>query len=97
MLVGNHQKGAELARILGQNPIALMRAHGSVATGPSLSIAVFRAVYTEVNARLQLQTHALAGGGLIAALDQEEGVKADAVNITSASRAWDLWKRRVGM
>ena len=95
MLVGNHQKGAELARVMGQNPVVLMRAHGSVACGPSLSIAVFRAVYTEANARLQLQTTMLAAGGAINALDLEEGPKADAVNITSASRAWDLWKRRV--
>ncbi len=95
MLVGNHQKGEELAKIMGESPVILMRAHGSVATGPSLSIAVFRAVYTEVNCRLQLQTTMLAAGGAINALDLEEGPKADAVNITSASRAWDLWKRRV--
>jgi ribulose-5-phosphate 4-epimerase/fuculose-1-phosphate aldolase len=87
MLVGNHEKGVELARILGDQPVALMRAHGSVATGPSLPVAVFRAVYTEVNCRLQLQTTLLAGGGAIAALDPEEGVKADAVNLTSAGRA----------
>ncbi len=95
MLVGNHAKGAELARVMGSRPVALMRAHGSVATGPSLPIAVFRAVYTEKNALLQLQSTMLAAGGPIAALDDQEGPKADAVNITSASRAWDLWKRRV--
>jgi HCOMODA/2-hydroxy-3-carboxy-muconic semialdehyde decarboxylase len=96
MLVGNHEKGAELARVMGARPVALMRAHGSVAAGPSLPIAVFRAVYTEMNCRLQLQTAMLAGGGAVAALNPEEGVKADAVNLTSAARAWDLWKRRVG-
>ena len=96
MLVGNHQKGAELARVLGNRPVALMRAHGSVATGPSLPVAIFRAVYTEVNARLQLQATMLAAGGPIAALDAQEGPMADAVNIGSASRAWDMWKRRVG-
>ena len=95
MLVGNHQKGAALAQLIGANPVILMRAHGSVATGPSLPIAVFRAVYTEMNCRLQLQTTMLAAGGAINALDLEEGPLADAVNITSASRAWDLWKRRV--
>ena len=93
MLVGNHAKGAALVEVLGQKPVVLMRAHGSVAVGPSLPIAVFRAVYTEVNARLQVQATML--GGPIAALDAEEGVKADQVNLTSAARAWDLWKRRV--
>ena len=95
MLVGNGEKGRELARVLGAKPVCLMRAHGSVATGPSLKHAVFRAVYTEMNCRLQLQTTMLAAGGAINALDLEEGPLADAVNITSASRAWALWKRRV--
>jgi HCOMODA/2-hydroxy-3-carboxy-muconic semialdehyde decarboxylase len=93
MLVGNHAKGAALVEVLGDKPVVLMRAHGSVAVGPSLPIAVFRAVYTEVSARLQVQATML--GGPIAALDPEEGAKADQVNLTSAARAWDLWKRRV--
>lgn len=93
MLVGNHAKGVALVEAIGDKPVVLMRAHGSVAVGPSLPLAVYRAVYTEVNARLQLQATML--GGPIAALDPEEGMKADLVNLTSAGRAWDLWKRRV--
>jgi HCOMODA/2-hydroxy-3-carboxy-muconic semialdehyde decarboxylase len=95
MLVGNHSKGTALAEVLADKPVVLMRAHGSVAVGPSLAVAVFRAVYTEVNARLQVQASML--GGPIAALDSEEGVKADGVNLTSSARAWDLWKRRVSV
>jgi HCOMODA/2-hydroxy-3-carboxy-muconic semialdehyde decarboxylase len=96
MLVGNAQKGVALAQSLCDKDIVLMRAHGSVATGPSLPVAVFRAVYTEMNARLQFQTMMLGGGSPIAALSPGEGVLADKVNLSSASRAWDLWKRRVG-
>ena len=62
MLVSDGVKGVALAKVLGKNDIALMRAHGSVACGPTLQTAVFRAVYTEVNARVQHWTHALAGG-----------------------------------
>ena len=94
MLVGNHEKGRELARVLGDKPVALMRAHGSVAVGPSLQHAVFRAVYTEVNARLQIQATIL-GGASIAALSAEEGRLADAVNLGVVQRPWDLWKERV--
>jgi HCOMODA/2-hydroxy-3-carboxy-muconic semialdehyde decarboxylase len=54
---------------------------------------VFRAISTEVNARLQLQATVL--GGPIAALDEEEGRLADAVNLATVGRAWELWKRRV--
>jgi hypothetical protein len=54
---------------------------------------VFRAVFTEVSARVQLQAAAL--GGPIAALDEEEGRKADAVNLATLGRSWELWKKRV--
>ena len=93
MLVSDHAKGRELARVLGAKPVALMRAHGSVAVGPSLKHAVFRAVYTEANAKLQIQATIL--GGPIAALDEEEGRLADAVNVNVVSRPWDLWRERV--
>ena len=90
------REGRRAGESLGDKDIVLMRAHGSVATGPSLPVAVFRAVYTEMNARLQFQTTMLGGGGPIAALSPGEGKLADQVNLGSASRAWELWKRRVG-
>ena len=71
----------------------LLRAHGVVVVGPSLQAAVFRAVFTEVSARVQLQAAML--GGPIAALDAEEGRKADAINLATVGRSWELWKRRV--
>ena len=95
MLVGNGEKGRELARVLGAKPVCLMRAHGSVATGPSLKHAVFRAVYTEVNAKLQIQATIISNGGNIAALSEDEGRIADTVNVANVSRPWDMWKRRI--
>ncbi len=95
MLVGNATKGAAFVQVLGDKDVALMRAHGSVACGPTLQSAVFRAVYMEVNARVQHWTHALGGGAPAAALNEEEGLLADAVNQTAALRAWDLWRGQV--
>ena len=95
MLVSNGAKGVALAAVMGKKDIAMMRAHGSVACGPTLQTAVFRAVYTEVNARVQHWTLALGGGAPAAALDSEEGRLADAVNQTSGLRAWDLWRSQV--
>ena len=80
---------------MGKNDIVLMRAHGSVACGPTLQTAVFRAVYTEVNARIQHWTMALGSDAPIAALDAEEGRLADIVNQTASMRAWDLWRSEV--
>ena len=95
MLVCDCAKGVALANSLGSKDIAMMRAHGSVACGPTLQTAVFRAVYTEVNARIQHWTAALAGSGPIAALNEEEGRLADQPNQTAGMRAWDLWREQV--
>jgi HCOMODA/2-hydroxy-3-carboxy-muconic semialdehyde decarboxylase len=95
MLVGNGEKGVALVEVLADKPVVLMRAHGSVAVGPDLASAVFRAVYTEVNARIQHQ--ATAYGGPIAALSTEEGVLADAINMKAGRRAWDLWRKTVDL
>ena len=72
-----------------------MRAHGSVATGDSLQTAVFRAVYTEVNARIQLSAISIADNGGIEALEQEEGILADEINKTAGMRAWNLWRTEI--
>jgi HCOMODA/2-hydroxy-3-carboxy-muconic semialdehyde decarboxylase len=93
MLISNRELGNALARTLSDKPVALMRGHGNVVTGPSLPLAVFRAVYTEVNARLQLQAVNL--GGPVTYLDPEEGANADSINAQVVARPWELWKRRV--
>jgi HCOMODA/2-hydroxy-3-carboxy-muconic semialdehyde decarboxylase len=95
LLVSDPAKGQDLARSLGRKGVALMRAHGSVACGPTLQTAVFRAVYTEVNARIQHWTLALGKGAPVAALDQEEGKLADHINQTAGMRAWHLWRTQV--
>ena len=93
IVISGSERGAALADALADKAVVLLRAHGFVAVGPSLETAVFRAVFTEINARVQLQAEAL--GGPIAALDEEEGRKADAINLATVSRSWDLWKQRV--
>jgi HCOMODA/2-hydroxy-3-carboxy-muconic semialdehyde decarboxylase len=94
MLVSDGAKGVALAQAMGKKDIALMRAHGSVACGPTLQTAVFRAVYTEVNARIQHMTLALGKGATIAALNEEEGKLADVINQTAGMRAWHLWREQ---
>src|SRR5215472_14553453 len=47
--------GAALSRALGAAPVALMRGHGDVVVASSLKEVVFRAVYTEINARLEAE------------------------------------------
>ena len=93
IVINNSEKGAALAEALCDKSVVLLRAHGVVVVAPSLQAAVFRAVFTEISARVQLQAAVL--GGPIAALDFEEGRKADAINLATVGRSWELWKRRV--
>jgi ribulose-5-phosphate 4-epimerase/fuculose-1-phosphate aldolase len=93
MLVRNPAIGKSLAQTLGDKSVVLMRGHGDVTVGPSVRVAVFRAYYTDVNARLQSQ--AIALGGEVNYLTAEEGAKADAVNLAVLDRIWGLWKMRV--
>jgi len=95
MLVSDPEKGVAMIDVMGGHNILLMRGHGSVAVGPTLQTAVFRAVYTEVNARIQHYAIALSGGMPVAALDEEEGRLADVVNQGAGMRAWDLWRSQV--
>jgi ribulose-5-phosphate 4-epimerase/fuculose-1-phosphate aldolase len=95
MLVGNPERGVALASVMGHNNVVLMRAHGSVACGSTLQMAVFRAVYTEVNARIQHWTLALKNGGRMASLEPEEGRLADLNNENASKRAWELWRSNV--
>ena len=93
MLVSNAKLGKALAETLGDKNVVLMRGHGNVVVAASLPMAVFRAVYTETNARLQMQ--AIGVGGPINFLENEEGEKAMQVLDQIHARAWDLWKRKV--
>lgn len=95
MVVGDAARGSALAESLGGSDVGLMRAHGSVACGPTLEMAVFRGVYTEVNARIQHWTNALAAGGPMAVLSEEEGRLADVLNQGACKRAWELWRAEV--
>ena len=93
MLVGNSAIGKSLARALGDKPVVLMRGHGDVAVGPSVRMAVFRAYYTDVNAKLQSQ--AIALGGEVNYLTPGEGEKAHKADSAVIDRIWNLWKMRI--
>ena len=92
MLVTSIALGKHLAVALGDKPVALMRGHGNLVVGPNLKIAVYRAVYTEVNARLQLQAQGL--GGQLNFLTPQEGNMAEAIIMTQIERPWQVWRKK---
>lgn len=85
--------GEQLARVLGDKPMALMRGHGNVVVAQDVKVATYRAVYTEMNARLQLQ--AMMAGGPIEFLSKEEAFLTEATIEGQIHRPWDLWKAKV--
>lgn len=93
MLIRDNPLGASLARTLGDHAVVLMRGHGSTAVGNSIPQAVFRAIYTEVNARLQSEAGKL---GPITFLDPEEARLSMETNNGVISRPWELWKKSIG-
>jgi ribulose-5-phosphate 4-epimerase/fuculose-1-phosphate aldolase len=92
MLVSNPALGHALAVTLGQHSVALMRGHGSVAAAQSVRHVTFRAIYTEVNARVQSEALRL---GEPTYLNDAEAAAAMKTNDGLVDRPWDLWKRRV--
>ena len=90
VLVRDRPLGAALAQALGSCTCVLMRGHGMTVVGDSVQEAVFRAVYTEMNARLQLQAESLEGP--IQFLSETEGKRSTASNRGTIERPWELWK-----
>ena len=92
MLIRTPALGVALAAKVGAAPYALLRGHGSVAVGTSLKQVVYRAIYAEVNARLQAEASRL---GPVTFLNEAEAENAAATNDQVLERPWELWKSRV--
>jgi ribulose-5-phosphate 4-epimerase/fuculose-1-phosphate aldolase len=87
--------GQQLARVLADKPMALMRGHGNVVVAADVRVATYRAIYTEMNARLQLQ--AIMCGGDIEFLAPEEALLTEATIEGQIHRPWDLWRAKVNV
>src|SRR5207247_10408018 len=61
LLIRDRPLGQALAGTLGGRSCVLMRGHGMTVVGYSVPEAVFGAIYTQMNARLQLQAGQLEG------------------------------------
>ena len=88
LLISSKQLGEALAQSLGRGPAVLMRGHGSTVVGSNLRQTVFRAVYTEVGARLQTEAMRL---GPVSYLSEEETIATTNTIGTQIDRSWLLW------
>jgi ribulose-5-phosphate 4-epimerase/fuculose-1-phosphate aldolase len=84
--------GKDLAKKLGPDAaVVLMRGHGDSVVGPSLPNAVFRAYYTEINARQQLA--AITIGGPINFMTRAEALTSNDAMLRASARPWALWRK----
>lgn len=90
LLVRDNVLGRALARSLGSATCVLMRGHGMTVVGANVPEAVYRAMYTEMNARLQLQTRLLDRP--VRFLSVAEGRIATESIAATIERPWLLWK-----
>ncbi len=89
LLITNPDLGRNLAQVLGQRSLVLMRGHGATVAADGLRRVVYRAVYAELNAKIQSAAMQLGEVEFLS-----EGEIAETVNVveTQVARAWDLWK-----
>jgi HCOMODA/2-hydroxy-3-carboxy-muconic semialdehyde decarboxylase len=92
LLISSRDLGRALAESLGEGQAVLMRGHGSTVCAPSLKLCVYRAVYTEVNAKVQAQALNI---GPVVFLTEGEAATAMATTESQVDRPWNLWKARV--
>jgi ribulose-5-phosphate 4-epimerase/fuculose-1-phosphate aldolase len=92
LLVRSREQGVELAHSLANDSVVLMRGHGFCAVGDSLPWAVYCACYTQLNAALQQQ--AIALGGSVKYLADEETRLSVETQRGVATRAWGLWNSK---
>lgn len=89
LLISSDGLGRALASELGDANFVLMRGHGSTTVANTLKLAVYRAVYAETNAKLQMQAMQLGEPEFLtpeeckATVDSVEG---------QVERPWALWK-----
>jgi HCOMODA/2-hydroxy-3-carboxy-muconic semialdehyde decarboxylase len=95
LLVTNMAQGRDMARVLGNNAVVLMRGHGFSAAADGLLKLVRLSVYLPRNARILLAAMRM---GEFKALSENEIRTRNTFRAGSPEmqRAWEYWARRAG-
>ena len=93
LLVTNMDQGRDLAETLGDARVVLMRGHGCAIAAGGLKEAVLTAIYTQVNAKLQLQAMPLGEVKYLSA-EEIELTPQTLIGPLAMERAWEYFARR---
>lgn len=83
MLVIENRTGAALAKVLGQRAVVLMRGHGMSVVAENVKEAVLRAIYTQLNARIETVALRMGEPNFLNAFEVD---RTDPVD-----RPWEAW------
>ena len=89
--VRNLKHAAALAKALGNSPAVILRGHAHNVVADTIHRAVVRAVYININARVQMDAMRLSGGKIIA-LDQKE-IDYNVIENFDVERPWENFVR----
>jgi len=74
-----------------------MRGHGATVVASSLKLVVYRAIYTQTNAKILTSLSSLVGGVNSSGMDEvrflsaDESKNAAEANAGQVDRAWNIW------
>ena len=88
-LIHTPARGQAVALRLGASPALLLVNHGAVVVGGSISEAVGRSIYMEINA--EVQTNAMLRGGEITYYESAGELRYTGGR-SNFARQWDLWR-----
>jgi ribulose-5-phosphate 4-epimerase/fuculose-1-phosphate aldolase len=92
LLIKTPELGNAFAQSLGDRHVGLLRGHGSVTVGRSVREAVYRAIYTEENAKLQAEATRM---GTTKFLTDGEAALMNRYIQPDVRRPWELWLREI--
>ena len=88
MLVMENRTGAALAAVMGERAVVLMRGHGMTVAANSVKLVVLRAIYTQLNARIEAAALRLGEPAFLNAFEVDRDDPVD--------RPWEVWAANAG-
>jgi ribulose-5-phosphate 4-epimerase/fuculose-1-phosphate aldolase len=88
MLVMENRTGAALAAVMGKRAVVLMRGHGMTVAAESVRLVVLRAIYTQLNARIEVAALRLGEPTFLNAFEVDRDDPVD--------RPWEVWAANAG-
>lgn len=95
LLVTDMARGRDLARVHDESAVTLMRGHGCVVSGGSLRQAVLTAIYTQVNAELQMAAMQMGEPKFLSPQEVEKTTDMNRLALAT-DRAWEFFAWRAG-